>query len=524
MLAPDALDISEPAFSVGVDNAEEVSFNATNQITFSTSGDVAWDKLITSGAVADARILITSDGGSGVVIDIDVTASGAVRTIHDIDDVIYADASGNYTYEAHGMKFELTADDFTKLDTAGNSGVTVNLTGSGVGTSGAGLDVTAGVDTASDYSQTLDGSGTTFGDFTSDIAFDVSDTEWNPNISRIEISGTDLGTSGTITVTIYSGAGVISSDVYELTSGAEWSGTTFSYDNHGVTFTYDVNNTDAFNYSGDITQIPKSIEATNSGAFEFTISDDNGATVSVSVTLTSGETYSLSGVVNAINAAASGTAGTFGSDVAVISGDAIKLVSQSLGADSNITITDAGALSDVFTAADDDDGSDSSVDLTLNDASGNAIDTATIAPSATTVAFEDSDGNDITFELEGYATLSGVDVSEAFGASSMERAQTGLDISDQASASSAITTLNDAINTVSDERAKLGAVQNRLEHTIKNLDTSAENLQASESRIRDVDMAKEMMEFTKNNILQQAAQSMLAQANQAPQGVLQLLR
>jgi len=63
-----------------------------------------------------------------------------------------------------------------------------------------------------------------------------------------------------------------------------------------------------------------------------------------------------------------------------------------------------------------------------------------------------------------------------------------------------------------------------LEHTIKNLDTSAENLQASESRIRDVDMAKEMMEFTKNNILSQAAQAMLAQANQAPQGVLQLLR
>jgi flagellin len=63
-----------------------------------------------------------------------------------------------------------------------------------------------------------------------------------------------------------------------------------------------------------------------------------------------------------------------------------------------------------------------------------------------------------------------------------------------------------------------------LEHTINNLDTSAENLQASESRIRDVDMAKEMMEFTKNNILTQAAQAMLAQANQQPQGVLQLLR
>jgi flagellin len=77
---------------------------------------------------------------------------------------------------------------------------------------------------------------------------------------------------------------------------------------------------------------------------------------------------------------------------------------------------------------------------------------------------------------------------------------------------------------VSQERAKLGAIQNRLEHTITNIETSAENLQASESRIRDVDMAREMMEFTKNNILQQAAQAMLAQANQQPQGVLQLLQ
>ena len=77
---------------------------------------------------------------------------------------------------------------------------------------------------------------------------------------------------------------------------------------------------------------------------------------------------------------------------------------------------------------------------------------------------------------------------------------------------------------VSVERSRLGAVQNRLEHTVKNLGTSAENLQDAESRIRDADMAKEMMGFTKNNILMQAAQSMLAQANQQPQGVLQLLQ
>jgi len=87
-----------------------------------------------------------------------------------------------------------------------------------------------------------------------------------------------------------------------------------------------------------------------------------------------------------------------------------------------------------------------------------------------------------------------------------------------------LASIDAALTTVSQERAKLGAYQNRLEHTIANLDTSSENLQAAESRIRDVDMAKEMMEFTKNNILQQAATAMLAQANQAPQGILQLLR
>lgn len=100
----------------------------------------------------------------------------------------------------------------------------------------------------------------------------------------------------------------------------------------------------------------------------------------------------------------------------------------------------------------------------------------------------------------------------------------GMSVGDPASASSAMDKIKSAINKVSDTRAGLGAVQNRLEHTISNLGVSAENMTAAESRIRDVDMAKEMMTFTKNNILTQAAQAMLAQANQQPQGVLQLLR
>jgi flagellin len=90
-------------------------------------------------------------------------------------------------------------------------------------------------------------------------------------------------------------------------------------------------------------------------------------------------------------------------------------------------------------------------------------------------------------------------------------------------ANTAITKIKDAVEAVSKYRAKLGATQNRLEHTINNLKVANENTTAAESRIRDTDMAKEISAYTKNNILNQAAQSMLAQANQSPQGVLSLL-
>lgn len=99
-----------------------------------------------------------------------------------------------------------------------------------------------------------------------------------------------------------------------------------------------------------------------------------------------------------------------------------------------------------------------------------------------------------------------------------------LNLSSQVAAKSAITKLDSAINKVSAFRAKLGAVQNRLEHTIANVDNAAENLQSAESRIRDTDMAKEMMEFTRTNVLSQATQSMLAQANAKPNQVLSLLQ
>ena len=101
---------------------------------------------------------------------------------------------------------------------------------------------------------------------------------------------------------------------------------------------------------------------------------------------------------------------------------------------------------------------------------------------------------------------------------------TSVDISTRDGAAAAMSKIKTAINTVSTSRGKLGAIQNRREHTINNLGVTTENITSAESRIRDVDMAKEMMNYTKNSVLVQSAQAMLAQANQQPQSVLQLLQ
>jgi flagellin len=113
------------------------------------------------------------------------------------------------------------------------------------------------------------------------------------------------------------------------------------------------------------------------------------------------------------------------------------------------------------------------------------------------------------------------DVNDGVSAANTEFA---VDVTTHEKAQAAISVFSDAIQQVSSERARLGSIQNRLEHTINNLRTMTENVTSSESRIRDLDMAKEMSTFTKNNILNQAAQAMLSQANQMPQGVLQLLK
>ncbi|KMT22640.1 flagellin Hag [Clostridium cylindrosporum] len=157
------------------------------------------------------------------------------------------------------------------------------------------------------------------------------------------------------------------------------------------------------------------------------------------------------------------------------------------------------------------------IDRIANNTEFNTKKLLNTASSAGTITFQVGANKDQTITLDiGKMTAASLGVSTTSVVISNATTSTTI--------SKAVSTINNAINKVSSERAKLGAYQNRLEHTIANLDTSSENLQASESRIRDVDMAKEMMNFSKNNILNQAAQAMLAQANQQPQAVLQLLR
>ncbi len=130
----------------------------------------------------------------------------------------------------------------------------------------------------------------------------------------------------------------------------------------------------------------------------------------------------------------------------------------------------------------------------------------------------------VTAAISGTGDLSFTGTAPATGATTADIAAADVTFKQQSGASAAITSIDAAITKVSTTRANLGAYQNRFEHTVNNLNVAVENLSASESQIRDTDMAQEMTNFTKNQILQQAGTAMLAQANHAPQGVLRLLQ
>ena len=183
---------------------------------------------------------------------------------------------------------------------------------------------------------------------------------------------------------------------------------------------------------------------------------------------------------------------------------AVKLMTTELTAANNIGTTKNAATVTAGTYA-----SDTGVEFTINKG------TAEVAEKLSFSLHVGSDAdmtNKITVGIEtmnsSYLGIKGLNVNDDSGIA----------------ATYAVDAISDALQKVSDQRSSLGAVQNRLEHTIDNLDNVVENTTSAESRIRDTDMAKEMVNYSKNNILAQAGQSMLAQANQSNQGVLSLLQ
>ncbi len=210
---------------------------------------------------------------------------------------------------------------------------------------------------------------------------------------------------------------------------------------------------------------------------------------------------------------------------------------------SNINVSGANASTTyTITHANDNevtlsDGTDTQTITALGTFTGTLnFDKFGISIDVVNVDFSDATGSQWTGHGESIITTASAEQNIQIGANTgqtlgltidnMTSTALGTDaitLNDSTEAGTAITLIDSAIKAVSDQRSKLGAWQNRLEHTINNLGVSAENLTAAESRIRDVDMALEMAEFTKHNILLQAGTSMLAQANSKPQNVLQLL-
>ena len=243
-------------------------------------------------------------------------------------------------------------------------------------------------------------------------------------------------------------------------------------------------------------------------------STDGGTTWTAATNTATGRFDLSDGVHIDINANASNTVGDQGT--IAFTAEKVEFVLSSAIGSAHAGGTDIGSIVTVYNNQSSvqigDAATDKTITLNFNFASVQA---------AIGGAWADADSTQITqtpdVSTEAVIGAGGTVTTEA-------DTKAGINVKTQTKANLAISTINNAITTVSAERSKLGAMQNRLEHTIANLGTTSENLTASESRVRDVDMAKEMMEFTKNNILSQAAQAMLAQANQQPQGVLQLLR
>ncbi len=417
-----------PVISDGSGNSnylkfDDFSIDGTNEFNWSDIDATADNKISIERSGDDILVSIKGTDGDGDTLDITQQK------------MAYDSGAGKYTYDANGVKFEMTKAEFDKFTDGAKLDIDLakyDLDGDDA------QDLTAAktVGTVSDFDQTLAASGTDLGTFaTTGITADTTDSGWVDGVEGIKITTQApleaAGAKYTVELLDKDGNALVKEVVESAAAGI----TAINYDQHGIKFDFTLNDASTLT-------LQKSFDI-NTSTTTTTSATDNSATFQIGAN--AGQSMSV-GISDMRSLALAVSAGTSA---------ATKVVKNSMGQDITAYYTSSKAV--------------------------------TNGTNNTTVEY-------------------------------------ALDVSSSEKAAAAIKVFDDALSSVSAERSKLGAYQNRLEHTINNLGTTSENLTASESRIRDVDMAKEMMEFTKNNILTQAAQAMLAQANQQPQGVLQLLR
>jgi flagellin len=269
---------------------------------------------------------------------------------------------------------------------------------------------------------------------------------------------------------------------------------------------------------------------TTTGNFASTIATLGGTGGNITLNgtqLSFGAGSTVQNVLDSVNSSGLGVTATYGG-----AGTGITFKSNSVGSGTVLTAGGTGALASAAVT----NGTDASLtaatgtytsqgnNITVTGGNATGLQFNIASGAATGVATTLTVNNNGGLNLQ-IGSLAGQTMYVSIGDM---RAQAlgvnNLDLTTQSGASTAITTVQTAINSVSTQRANLGAYQNRLDHTINNLSTESQNLTSASSQITDVDMAAEMTNFTKNNILTQAAQAMLAQANQLPQGVLSLLK
>ncbi|MEA1961903.1 MAG: flagellin [Bacillota bacterium] len=474
--------------------ANDGAGTSANAATSSTAGTVDYD--------------VTNDA-TGDLVGAVVTAFENVR---DYDD---GDTTDN---ELAGFTFSNTGADLEITDSAsnGDSNNALELTMTTTGTFTTDGDAAAVAATGTGVDEVV-------GEYSIDITtnFAVGD--------KIDIDGTEFtavaadATAGANEFNVGSDATATAANLVTSYNTASPAGNTtgaLTASSSGATFTVTEQSGAAGGSdlsAGEFT-VTQSTEALGEYTFDLTSNVGSGETVTIgSVDLVEGTDFDAGDDTGATVTAIAAALDTDGTYTTSVSGSSLT-ITEVTGSGTDLT------SDDVSVAAAGGDGFFSNLQIGANTAQSFTVSINDMRSDALDVSSADNtEAKTVTVSGSSYdvAWTSAVGVTDGTNSTETEYA---LDVSTHDNATAAIGVLDEAINSVSSERSKLGAYQNRLEHTINNLSAASENLTAAESRVRDVDMAKEMMAFTKNNILSQAATAMLAQANQAPQGVLQLLR